>query len=205
MEKWLKDMAKELGLADDATQEQVLAKLSEKLLSGGTAETKLAGVVSQLTAVGCKLDGDKVVKLESKPAPDPVRDARIAELELESAKSKLSAAKSTVESLVAAGKVPPAMKNTLNRVFASTGKLESLALGKGENNSEVVIKGTIDILEDLRTLFNNLPGLKGSQMSTMRPAEGQPGAGGTGPKPGELGRAVAARNKPPQRKEPAAK
>ncbi len=202
MKEWLIKMAKELGLPDGATEEQVLAKLSERLLSGGTAESRLASVASQLSAVGCKLENDKIVKLESKPAsPDPVRDAKIAELELENAKSKLSSARATVDGFIAAGKVPPALKAHLDRVFASTGKLESIALGKGSDNSEVVIKGTIDVLEDLRALFNGMPSIVGSRMSTVG---GTPDPKGNGAKPGELGRAVAERNKI-QKKEPAAK
>lgn len=201
MKEWLLKVAKELGMAADATEEAILAKLSEKLLSGGTAESRLSTVVAQLAAVGAKLDGDKIVKLAAPaPAADPVAAARIAELELDNAKSKLSAAKTTVDGLVAAGKVPPSLRAHLDKVFASTGKLESLQLGKGSDGSEVIIKGTVEILEELRALFNGLPSVLGNKLSTVG---GQPKPGD---KPaGSLGRSVAARaqGKKPA-KEPAA-
>jgi len=200
MKEWLKKMAKELGLAEDASEESVLAALGDKLVSLSGAPAKVRSeMAAQLAVHGLKLDGDKVVKTEGAPS-NPADLTRIAALELDSAKTKLASAKTTVESLIAAGKVHPAMKATLEKVFNTTGKIESLSLGKGADGSEVVIKGNVEILEELRNLFNSLPGITGTKLSTL---------GGQPPKPGEkapgsLGREIAARQMG-KKKEPAAK
>lgn len=207
MKEWLIKMAKELGLPETATEEQVLAKLSERFVAASAADTRVASVAAQLAANGFKLDGDKLVKLESKPVSNPDDVARLAASDLENAKLRLAAGKATVDAIMAKGVVPPALKAQLDRVFSSTGKLESISLGKGENNSEVVIKGTIDILADLKALFDSIPGIAGSKLSTLRPADGQPNTGAGDRKPGELGRSIAERQKPgsKQKKEPAVK
>lgn len=203
MKEWLIKMAKELGLPEGTDESVILAKLSERILGG---DARLSTVTAQLAAHGLKLDGEKVVKLEGTPR-NPADVAKIAELELQGAKSTLAGAKATVDGLMASGKIPPAMKATLERVFNSTGKLESLTLSKN-GDSEVVIKGTIDVLGDLKALFDSIPGgVKGQQMSTV----GGTGTGGKEgeAKPGSLGKAVAARamsfGKKSKEKEPAAK
>lgn len=198
MDKWIKDMAKELGLPETATQEQVLAKLGERFAALSGADTRNAGIAAQLAAFGLKLDGDKLVKLEQVQS-NPADVARIAALELDAAKQKLANGKAQVDALIAAGKVPPAMKDALTRVFSTTGKMESLALSK-EGNTEVVIKGPIDILADLKALFDSIPAVTGGKLSTY--GAGAPTNGGKAP--GTLGREVARRNQP-NRKEPAAK
>lgn len=199
MKEWLQKMAKELGLPADTADDVVLAKLSEKILGG---DARLSSVTAQLAAHGLKLDGDKVVKLEANRNPDDVK--RIAEQDLELAKAKLASGKELVDRLMATGKVPPALKASLERVMSTSGKLETLQLSKN-GDSEVVIKGTIDILSDLKALFDSIPGLTGGKLSTVLPGQPATPPDPNAPKPGDLGRSIAARLKPKQKKEPAAK
>jgi len=205
MKEWLIKMAKELGLAADATEEQVLAKLSERFAALSGSDKRLSALLASAPSAGVKVEGDKLVKVEASTAPrNPDDVAKLAAQDLELAKSRIQSGKLLVEGYVKAGKVPPSMKDALDRVFTATGKLESVQLGKGENNSEVLIKGPIEILEELKKLFDGLPKITGGQMSTLSAAAGQ-GQGGQGQQAGALGRAVAARNKPQPKKEPAAK
>lgn len=194
MKEWLMKMAKELGLAEDAAESEILAKLTERM---NLDSARLSTVTAQLAAAGFKLDGEKLVKLERTSNPEDA--ARIAALELDNVKGKLAQAKLMAEGLIAAGKIPPAHKDALERVFASTGKLEVAMLSRS-GDSEVLIKGTVDVLSDLKKIFDSIPSVTGGKMSTVG---GQAGAEGAKKEAGKLGREVAQRNQP-KRKEPAA-
>jgi hypothetical protein len=175
MKEWLKNMAKALNLPESTPEAEILAKASEHVLAGGAAKVKLSSVAEQLAAAGFKLDGEKVVKLD--PVTPKVDDspevkdlkARVALQELESTKSKLSAAKTEVDSFLARGILPPAVKEPLSRIFASTGKLESLALSQ---DGQAIVRGTVDVLADLRAVLNAIPATSGTALARMRTANG---------------------------------
>ena len=66
MKEWLIKMAKELGLAADATEEQVLAKLSERFAALSGSDKRLSALLASAPSAGVKVEGDKLVKVEAK-------------------------------------------------------------------------------------------------------------------------------------------
>lgn len=167
MKEWLLKMAKILGLPEGSTDEVILAKLSEHIQSGTAAKDELASIAAQSAAFGLKVEAGKLAKVDAAPS-NPADLARIAKLEFDNAVSKLSAAKIEVDGLVKSGKVPPAASAALGRLFSCVGKMESVNLSKdGKTGEEVLIKGSVDILKELREVFAAMPAVTGSHLSRV--------------------------------------
>lgn len=170
MKEWLKNMAAALKLPEGTPETEILAKAGEFVTKGAAAQAQLSAVAAQLAANGFKLDGEKLSKVEVPPTQDSPEVAdlkrRIAAQEAETVKVKLSAAKAEVEQIMAKGGLPPTTKDALSRIFATTGKMETLALSA---DGSAVVKTTSDILADLRLVLNSVPTMTGARLSQLRP------------------------------------
>lgn len=194
MKEWLKNMAAALKLPEGTPETEILAKAGEFVTKGVAAQSQLSAVAAQLAAHNFKLDGDKLSKVEVPPVADSPEVAdlkkRVALQEAETAKVRLSAARNEVETIMAKGALPPTVKDALSRILMSTGKAESVALSA---DSSSVVKTTVDILADLRTVLNAVPSTTGarlSQFSVVKPEGDDKG----GKKEGQsLGSTVASR------------
>ena len=128
MDEFLKALAKTLGLAEDATEDQLMAAIAKSLASS----TALAAIVTQArTDLGLAEDADgkaiasaigdlktSVATASSGGEPDPAQYVPIAQLNaLTQQVAKLTsdnaatAASTAVEKAMTDGKVPPAMKD----------------------------------------------------------------------------------------------
>jgi len=112
----MKAIAKLLGLAEDATEDQILAALTTKL-AGQATLTKIAAATGKADATG----DDLVVAVQSAISaakPDPAKfvpieayDALRNEFAALSAGTVVDKARDAVEKAVAEGKIPPALKS----------------------------------------------------------------------------------------------
>lgn len=161
-------LALALGLKEDASLEDVCEAAAKRLEDGGKATQTLSSLSTQLGEHGLKLDQEKLVKLAAKgpPADETPREKEMRERmdkqELANAKLRLSSVGKEVESLILAGKVPPAVKQDLLDLMSIGDKAQALALSK--DGTQLVQTG-IDAVDKLRTILNALPSIKGSQLS----------------------------------------
>ncbi|HOM61918.1 MAG TPA: phage protease [Anaerohalosphaeraceae bacterium] len=122
--KSMKEIAKLLGLAEDASEEQILAALAELLKK--VQETKE-------TPVEAAAKEEQKKNAISMSAPEPVMpDPVLVRLASENREMKLN-------TLVAAGRITPAVKEKLAKRYVETGALQ-LSMSKGDDGFDELVK-----------------------------------------------------------------
>lgn len=170
-------LAAVLGLAKDTAPEKVLEEAEKKLGSApADAKAQLSALekqlAEQLSQHGLKIEGGKVEKLERKAESPEVKELRekIASMELDGHKAKISAAKVQAEALVKSGQVPPAVQQRLERVLAIAGKTEALVLS---GDAKQVEKVGVDLAAELSALFAAIPSLSKDRLQQLAVEGGQ--------------------------------
>jgi hypothetical protein len=173
-----KKLALALGLAETATADEIqaaAAKAGEAVKLAVTKKTAdeaaAVALAAELKSQGLELKDGKVVKLstEAPTARERELEARLAAMELSTAKEKLASAKAKAETYIKAGLVPPAQAAALSKLFALKDRVEALALsadGKGITGEPVDVVGTLD------EILKNVRSIAGVTLSRFKPAEG---------------------------------
>lgn len=178
--RMLKNIALALGLAEAATEAEVLGALktqgddrkglAEKVK---TFEGLSAVKPDELKAHGLELVGGKLSKISD--TPETPREKAMREqldvLQLDRAKEKLSAAKSKAEALMKSGVVPKPIAEKLSKLFAIKDKVESLALSA---DGKTLTGEAVDVEGILNELLGGIKGIAGSRLSVLKVAEGEP-------------------------------
>jgi hypothetical protein len=169
----LEKLAEALGLPKDSPADKVYSAAASVVLDGKKAKDSLSAFSDQLSGHGLKLDQGKLVKVAASttpPADEQPREKelreRLAAMEGESARAKLSFAKAEAERMVKEGRVPPAFAEKLSKVFATVGKMEALSLS---SDGSAVIKQAVDGVELLKEILSALPTIKDGGLSQLSP------------------------------------
>lgn len=166
----LKKLAKALGLPEDTPAEKILEaaeKASQKLSAADQAAVKLA---AELKEHGFELKDGKVVKLAApttkvEPTDDPEKvelKKRLANLEQTNALSAINAAKAQAEKYIAEGRIPPAVRPELERIFSLAGKVEVLSLASDGQ----AVKAQVDLMQDLHKILSSVAKISAIGLST---------------------------------------
>lgn len=169
----LKKMALALGLAETATEEEILAALGKATDAQKSALARVKtdeALALSLKEQGFELKDGKAVKLEKKDEPETQKEkeylSRIQALEAKDALSRLNAAKATADEWIKKGIVPPTVKEKLSKLFALKTKVEALALAAdGKMASEEV-----DVEATLKEVLGAIHSITGTKLSTFVPA-----------------------------------
>lgn len=170
----LAELAQALGLPKDSPAADVYKAAASVLLDGKKAKDGLSAFTEQLSGHGLKLDQGKLVKVavpEVKPGANDDAEKkelreRLAKIETEGAKAKLSFAKAEAERLVKEGRVPAAFAEKLSKVFALAGNSEALALS---SDGAGIIKEVVNVADVLKELLSSIPSIKDRGLSQLAP------------------------------------
>jgi hypothetical protein len=171
-----------LGLAETSTDDEVNEKLGSHFAAADEAVKKTVAlsqekdaIVKGLTDAGYKLVDGKVVKLsQEEEKPESPREK---ELRLQLEESRFLTGKQRVEGATAlaqqytgkGGKIPPAMKGHLEKLFALAGKAETLALSQ---DGAAVVTTAFDAVAALREVLNAIPGTMTKEELSQLPKSG---------------------------------
>lgn len=174
----LSKLAEALGLKKDAKPEEVLAKATGAVTEASKAKVSFDKLSAQFGELGLKLDGEKLVKIapeklstEPKEGDSPeVLEMKklLRESKIDSTRNQLSRAKELASKFIGDGKVPPAMKEKLERMFSMQARAEALSLSQ---NGDEVLKTTFDALETLKEILDAVPSMTEDRLSQL---EGKP-------------------------------
>lgn len=171
--RMLTKIALALGLAEAATEEQVLVALKkqgEDMKSLKDGQTALAAQLEK--EHGLKLDGNKVVKLSAPPPVDEAPEVKalreeVANLKKAQALSRQQEMEKLVSSFVEAKQLPPAGKTIADRMLARIREAQGLML----SNPGDALKRFSEAMEannkDLIELMGTLPKLGEIQLSQL--------------------------------------
>lgn len=170
----LSKLAEALGLKKDEKAEVVLAKAAGVVAEGTAAKANLEKLSAQFGELGLKLEGEKLVKTVREKLSTEPKDGDSAEVlemkkllkeaNVDRAKSQLSSAKELAAKFIGDGKVPPAMKEKLERLFSMKAQAEALSLSQ---NGEEVLKTGFDALGTLKEILEAIPGITGNTLSQL--------------------------------------
>ena len=172
----LKELALALGLPADSKQEKVFSSVAALVAGGTEAKKSLETLSAELGTHGLKLEAGKLVKLEGVKGDLDPKDGDspetlelkklLAENKLETAKTRLSTAKDLAAKYVGEGRVPPAVKEELEKLFSLAGKAEALSLSQ---DGQAVTKVAFDGLESLKKVLNAVTPLHGKHLTQLGP------------------------------------
>jgi hypothetical protein len=177
------EIAKALGLKEDATEEEILKAAKKKAAEDAEKDKAIEDkveeavaakveeavtettekVAASLSAHGLTLKDGKVVKTDEAPETPREKSARERAESLEATvrKQALAATESQVKEAIASGKVPPSQKDRLKRLLSIQEKAMGLALGQGGDIKEVAVSVTDELVEFL----GELPSINGDRLS----------------------------------------
>jgi hypothetical protein len=171
----LSKLAATLGLPKESTESVVFEALAKRDAEGRAAVESLSAVAAELPKHGFKLEAGKLVgppaapvrlDLAAKAEDDEEKKALKAALlaaEEKSIATGLSSNKEYVKKLAADLKLPPAAMSIVEECLSVRGEMEALALSK---DGKVEVRKTQDLPKKLRTLLDQLVGMKGVKFST---------------------------------------
>jgi len=170
----LAQLAEALGLPKDAKAEDVYKAAASVVLDGKKAKDSLSAFSEQLSGHGLKLDQGKLVKVAASNNPPPADETprekelreRLAKIETDGAKQRLSFAKAEAERLVKEGRVPAAFAEKLSKVFALADGAEALALS---GDGSAVVRQAVDVAGTVKELLASIPGINARGLSQLAP------------------------------------
>jgi len=172
-----KKLALSLGLDENSTPDQILAKAAEVVMAGKAAteeNVKLSAEVKRLEKAQSAPESlDLTPKEDDAPEVKTLKERlsaanKAAEAgEVASAKVKLSAAKGEAESFVKSGKVPPALQADLEKLLSLSAEAQQLSLSQ---DGSKVVKVALDASAVVRKLLGALPGLSREALSQLQAA-----------------------------------
>lgn len=173
----LAELAEALGLPKDSPADAIYKAAASVVLDGKKSKDQLSTFSEQLSGHGLKLEQGKLVKVAAANTPPPADESprekelreRLERIEGEGAKSRLSSAKAEAERFIKEGKVPAAVAEKLERVFALADGAESLALSQ---DGTAVVRRVYDVAGAVRDVLNAMPSIKGSSLSQLAPFGG---------------------------------
>ena len=179
----LTKLAALLGLAATATEAEIEAGLSKQLgelpalRKSGTSLATITAALEKEHQL--KIDGDKLVKLSAPPPPGEPKEGdsdevkamklqlkgqaeELAAIKRTNALASVNSAKELAESFIKAGKVPPALRESLSRLLSLQGKATSLQL----SSDGTAVEQAVDAASEVLTVLKGLPSLTELQLST---------------------------------------
>lgn len=172
-----KKMALSLGLDENSTPDQILAKAAEVIEAGKAASAenvKLSAEVDRLKKAQAPEQLDLTPKEDDAPEVKALKQRlaaanQAAEAgEQAAAKVRLSAAKSEAEAFVKAQKVPPALQGDLEKLLSMSAEAQQLSLSQ---DGSKVVKVALDAAAVVRKILGQLPGLSREALSQLKAAD----------------------------------
>lgn len=172
----LAKLRKMLGLPDTAAEAVILEKLEGhfKAASGAVDKVKVHdALLSQLPALGLKVEGEKLVKLSAAPEHEPKADddeekkalrKLLAETTLAQGKAKLTKATELSQGYVKALKVPPAMQEELANLFRIADDATVLALSQDQT---AIVKKPFDAFASLSKILDAIPAMSAEALAQI--------------------------------------